>query len=446
MKIKKKMKEKKQINMKDLMPVIIALVVLVILVIALIFTIFYKSEGDLVVPDAPNFKDIAVGVTDYEKNGDPNKLLSGELKKSDVTYKIISNYYRNGILLSNTQVDFNNDEFIVHSGKFSETAFVSTIDKDGKLKWVQKITDKNYKKIIILKVFKEKDEYYAFGIGKKTNAQDVIAIKLAANGQQEKIEVIASDTENTLKTAVKLDGGYALVSEGTENIKIYYITKEFKTWKKTYSLKEDKQNIFFANIPHIKGSSYKDKKLSIVLAYTGGLEETMYLLNCNIDSNTCTLKNFSGLSAISSPFNNELNSINDNYYTMHGKMVYKFNNEGTLLNKFDYRNLELENKDDYITDKNVMKDENIENFKNNYVLRSVNKNGTDVLVKGSTAFSYVYDLMDENLKIKKRYVINKLKYDYKDGVLLKTFYIDGKIYEFYSYGSKTPSIMVSIIG
>ena len=37
-------------------------------------------------------------------------------------------------------------------------------------------------------------------------------------------------------------------------------------------------------------------------------------------------------------------------------------------------------------------------------------------------------------------------YQYNDGVVLNSFYIDDAIYEIYSYGTETPSIMISKIG
>ena len=87
-------------------------------------------------------------------------------------------------------------------------------------------------------------------------------------------------------------------------------------------------------------------------------------------------------------------------------------------------------------------DENVENFVS---VRDLTTNGDLMLISGNTLISYLYDIYDNNLNIKKRYLIPAQSHQVSQGILLKTLYVNNKIYEIYSFGEETPSIMIAEI-
>lgn len=437
--MKNKDKGTKKYIKKGNIPIIIAILLLIIMVIALVIVIFHNDNKGLVLPDAPKEKSLSVEKYDYQNStSDPNDITANVGKNTKVEYKFITDYYKEGILLSNTMTDYIDNEFLIYSGPYSDTPFISAVDIKGNLKWINKIKSSGYDTLKIINVQKLDNSYYIFAVGTSKNSNNNIVIKINSNGKEEKREIISKNDKNRLSAVVKIDSGFAITTEGDNGLIIYTLSKELKQLKNTYNLKNEENNIFNAGIPYVKSIVYKDKAVSMVVQYNGNENEKMYIVNYNMDSNSSTTVPFNELMKLANPYTNKIYDYKTNFLVGYGKIAYMFNQNGEMIKNYDYSNLKL--KEDSYT--NVF-GELVENKIN---IQSIKMYNDNILVTSTTNSDYIYDVFDEYLNLKVRYTLKIEEYETPENVLLNVFCIDGKLYEIHSYGYETPSIMISVVG
>lgn len=424
---------------RENMPIIVAIILLIIMVIALLIVIFHKDNRGLILPDAPKEKNLSVEIYDYQNaKNDPNDLTKGVAKDVKVQYHFVSDYYKKGIMLSNTKVNYTDNEFIISSGPYSDTPFISAVDIKGNLKWIYKIKFSDYNTLKIKKIEKVDGNYYVFAVGTTKNLNDNMVIKINSKGKEEKREIVSKGVKNSLSTATKTDNGFAITTDGEDGIIIYTLTKELKQEHNAYNLANDENNIFNVYNPSIMSMTYKDKVLSMVVQYRGLKDEKMYLVNYNMDSNSATITPFNELMKLANPYTNPIYNFESNFLVGRDKGIYMYNGKGEIVKNYDYSNLKL--KEDSFTN------EDGEKIDNSIEIEGINVYGDNILVKSVTNSNYVYDVFDKELNLKTRYTLNLEEYETTENVLLDVFYIDGKLYEVHSYGIETPSIMISVIG
>lgn len=430
---------------KEYIPLIICAIVLVVLVSSLIYVIFHKEQIKLEVPELPKYEHVSVGVADFKDgNGKDNSLQSNKITETKVNYRIVSDYYKKGILLSNVNVEYMNDEFIIRSGAYSNTPFVSSVSLDGKLNWIYKISIKEAKSVTVVNTLYHKNLYYVFLNVLVDNQYRVAVFTVDSKGKKSDITYINKKSDNKANTVIETDSGFATILEGNNNLEIYYVDYKLKVDKKVYKLSERKENIFKSSIPIVRAVNYKNNVISIVVTYMGGYDNSKYIVNVEKDFTT-KIKVFNELEKIESDEASVFISGKDCYYAMLGKKVYMFDLNGRLSNTYDYSNLQLENPEDYLGKEYI--DGFDEDTELTYLeLQRIVKQDDGLVVNFETSFNNVYDIYDSNLKLKKRFMLEQAKYRYTNGVLLSTFYIDGKLYDIYSYGFETPSIMINTIG
>lgn len=439
MNLVKKKKDSKKIIKKEYIPIIIAVLLLIVMVLVLFIVLAYDDEYGLDLPDAPTEKNLNLEIYDFESaKYDPDDLTQKEVKNTKVEYRFVTDYYKEGIILSNTTVDYIDDEFIIYSGPFGETPYVSVVDLKGRLKWINKLDKSGYDTLKIKKIEKLDDYYYIFAIGTSNKLIDSIAIKINSKGNEEKREIISKGARNSLSAVTKTDNGFALATDGDEGLTIYMLSTDFKLQKNAYNILNDKNNIFHTYNPYVMSLSYKDKVLTAVVQYNGLQNEKMYLVNYNTETNSSVITPFNELMKLSNPYTSTIQSFNKNFIIGHDKRVYMFNEKGEITKSYDYSKLRLKD-DDFKSDTG----ETISNYVSVDGIKLYNDN---ILVRNITNSEYIYDVFDKDLNLKMRYILAVEEYETKENVLLDVFYIDGKLYEVHSYGYKTPSIMISVIG
>lgn len=346
-------------------------------------------------------------------------------------------------MLANPQVEFYNDKFIIHSSSFGDTAFISSVSKDGKLEWLRKIKDKDYENIHIKKVLYMDKSYIAIAEGIKKTSKDLLAIKVTLNGEVEKIEIIENGFKNNIKSALMLDNQIGIITDTFENIKIYYLGSNLKLSNKTYSLNEQPDNVFLTYQPWVVGQVYKDKKLTIILGYMGNTDNNMYKLVVDPLTNKSKLTVHSVFEELG--VSTQAISGGSGLLVQRDKKLNLYGTDDKLMNTFDYSKVKIEKLEDYKDKVQLMGEENWDDIKNELTIDNVYLTNGSWLVKTETLFHINFDLFDSNLNIRKRVMLDKSLYEYPDAILLKTFYVNNTIYEVYSYGLETPSIMVSVI-
>ena len=436
---KEEKKKKRKIFKKEYIPVVIAILVLIILILVLLMVLFYKDEYGLKLPDAPSENNLSIEVYDFDSaKYDPNDLTQKEIKNTKVNYLFISDYYKEGIILSNTMVDYIDDYFLIYSGPFAETPYVSLVSKDGKLQWLNKLNKDGYDNIKIKYISKLDDYYYIFAVGTNKNSNDNMVIRINNKGNEDKREVLSKNSKNTLDAAIKIDKGFVVATDGEEGLTLYSLSKDLKLTKNVYNLLNDKNNIFHTYNPYVMALTFKDKFITAVIQYNGLQDEKMYLLRYNIDDGSTSITPFTELMRLDNPYTNKIYSMNGYFLVGHEDKVYEFDDNGKTVKTYDYAKIKL-NDDDLVSDTG----EKLED----YVSVEGLKTYDDLLfVSNTTNNENIYDIFDKDLNLKKRYVLNIDEYETKENVLLDVFYIDGKLYEVHSYGFETPSIMISVIG
>lgn len=435
---------------KEYIPLLIALLVLVVLVLMLIIVVFYKDNKGLKVPDLPEYERMRVNIGSSSSGKlDESSLSSLESVNVNVDYNIISDYYKNGIILVNPRVELIEESIVISNQNRLDAPYVSVIGLDCKLKWINKIEYKEYDYFSIEKILYDEKYIYAISVGGKETEKDLLVISFdKKNGSEVKREIIQSSITNKFDDAVMTDNGITVITSGKNNVIIYFLNYELKLLKNPYELEKQEINLFHSSKPSVNGVNYNNHVLVISLAYYWNSSESSYLLTLNLNNNTSSLKKFNALNNISNKFNGNIISIGDRMYTYNENKIYSFDQNGTLTNNYDYGTLKLEDQKEYKNyyDENGEKLSEVGEISNSYNVVNMYSNDKNIVVAGETVFNFVYDIFDSQLKLEKRYLINQFNYNYDQGVLLKLIYANEKIYQVYSYGSETASILISVIG
>lgn len=427
---------------REYVPLYISALILIVLIIALIFVLLDKDDKGLILPDPPTEKHLSVEVYDYKENDDTNDLtkeVAGYLKTE---YHFVTDYYKKGIMLSGTQVDYLDGNFIIRSGMYSDIPFMSVVDKSGKLKWLTKINTSSYDSLKIKSVLKIDDNYYVIAEGTSNNLRDHLVIKIDNKGKEVKRETISKGVLNNVNDALVIDEYLAIITDGSEGVVVYTLSKDLKEVSKPYYLKNDDNNIFNLYYPYVKSVIYKDKVLTMVVNYNGTKDDKIYLVNYNIDSKSSTITPFKELMEVENPYSNQIYNINNSFLIGKNKKVIMYNENGNMIKSHDYSNLKFK-KESYTVE---VQEGVQETYQNEMHVDGITIYGDNILLKGTNASQYIYDLYDKDLNLQKRFVLDQDEYEAEEHILLKVFYIDGKLYEIHSYGFNTPSIMISVIG
>lgn len=432
-------KEKFKIK-KEHLVLVFAVLLLIFLLSILIYMLFFSKKREVIVPDAPSYENVDVGVIDFNDSAATSTDLNSKKNSNlNVTYKIISDYYGQGILLSNTQVEYLNDSFIVTSGFSSSDSFISSISLDGKLNWITKLDDKEFGSIHVYKTIYYQDNYYVFGTAEKKSTNNLVVIKVNNVGKRVTTRIINEKTDEKVKDVLLIDRKIAVITENAGVIKVYFTNdnlEENKKYVTSTTYLKDVTDLYF------EASINADKIIKIACA-SG---DTHYIMEINSDTLETNAYEFTEVNNLNSESKKKVSAYLKGFVVSSGNIVYKFDSDNRLINKFDYNSVKLEDMTEY---KEKYKDDefiDVEDIENSIYLNYIEANSNTVIVNTNTLFSNIYDMYDLNLKINKRIILDAFKYSYDDGILLKSFYIDDAIYEVYSYGKDTPSIMISKIG
>lgn len=432
-------KEKKEFK-REYIFIGIAVLVLVILIALLVRVLFFGKRTDIIVPDAPTYDSLDIGIVDFaDESANSLDLNSKKSNSLSVSYNIISDYYTEGILLSNTQVEFLNDEFIITSGPFSSIPFVSSISKDGKLKWLTKINNKDFEECRIYKTIFIGKYYYALAVTKKSDVFSLTAIKLTLDGKVDSIKVIKQDIDEKIKDVIYYNNKIIIVTSGGNDIYVYFTDENLSANEKKIKISEVIDKSDYLNY---EGSSVSENSLYLVINNS----EQLFKTTINTDEYTASTSIIEGIDLLNTDGTINIGSYLNGFTAYTDKVLYKFDSNFNLINKFDYSTVKLEDDTKY---KEKYKDDEfieVENTVNNIYIENVTKSSNSIIVNATTLFSSIYDIYDADLRVQKRIILDTFKYSYPEGVLLKSFYIDENIYEIYSYGAETPSIMISKIG
>lgn len=432
-------KEKKPIR-KEHFYLIGAFLILILLIAILVYMIFFSKSRDVIVPDLPSNESLDIGIVDFnDKASTADDLNSKKNSNIAVTYNLVSDYYKEGILLSNTQADYLNNSFVITSGPLSENPFISVINKNGKLEWLTKLNDKEYGKINVYKTIFINKNYYIFGSSKKNDKTSLIAIKVQDNGKVVTTKNILSDFEGKIKDVIATNNKIAVITSNSSDIKVVFTNEELKESKNEVTLSKYIDNSSYLN--YQTGTKIDDK---IKLVVNNSLKFYTVLVEAN--SASAVVEEMTDLNNLKTEETIRVNNYLDGFAAYTRNQVYKFDANNKLINKFDYSKIKLEDdaafKEKYKDDEFFSSDD----LTNEIYVEEIKNDEESLIVNTKTLFSSIYDIYDSTLKISKRIMLDSFKYSYPEGMLLNSFYIDGAIYEVYSYGSETPSIMISRIG
>lgn len=436
---KNKVKENKFLK-KENIPIYLAILILICLVIALIYVLFFTKSNDVIVPDLPDYDNYDVGVIDFsDKNANANDLNNKKTSNMDITNTIVSDYYKEGIMLSNTQVEYLNDNFVITSGPSSSSeSFISVIDKNGKLKWLTKLDDKEYGSIKVAKTVSYDNKYYVAAISEKNSKKSLVLIQVDLNGKRVNTNVIKSDFDYRIQD-LKVSSDFISIVTSSVDTVIYFVDTQSNEYKKDVAISKF---ITAEGYMDYCASQINNTSLSVVINNSS----KYYVVNINASNYLAQVTELTDINNINSDNSLYIGSYLNGFVAYSAQKVYKLNNINKLINKFDYASIKLE--DDTAYKKKYKDDESIDvsELVNTIAISNVSVNQEKIIVGSNTAYSIIYDVYDENLKLNKRFIIDAIDYQYEDGVLLNNFYIDGAIYEVYSYGFETPSILISKMG
>lgn len=432
-------KERKPIQREHIY-LVFALLILILLIAILIYMLFFSKSRDVIVPDLPTNESMDVGLIDFDDKGaTENDLNSKKNNNISVNYNLVSDYYKEGILLSNTQAEYLNDSFIITSGPLSTNPFISSLTKDGKLSWLTKLDDKEYGDIKVQKTIFINNNFLVFATSTKNDKTTLIAIKITNNGKKVTTRNLKADFNGSVKDAIIVDKKVAIITSGASDIKVLFTDEDLKDNKNEVVLSKYVDNSGYLN--YQSGTS-KDGNLNIVVNNS----EKFYNVDIDMNSYSATSKEMTELNNLKTDATLRVTNYLNGYTGYTNTGIYKLDDNNKLINKSDYSKIKLENDEEFkekYKDDEFFPSDDIENF---IEIQEIKNDSNRLVVKSSTLFSTIYDIYDVNLKISKRLMLDKIKYTYDEGVLLNSFYIDGTIYEVYSYGSVTPSIMISKIG
>lgn len=438
---KQKVLDKEKIKLhKEHFILLFAVLLLIFLLAILVYMLFFVKKREAIVPDSPSYEKMDIGIVDFKDNGaTANDLNSKKNSNLNVTYKIVSDYYSKGILLSNTQVDYLNESFAVTSGPNSPDAFISSLTIDGNLNWITKLDDKEFGSIHVYKTIYYNDNYYVIGISEKNASKNIVVIKVNSNGKRITTRIINNNVDEKIKDVLLIERKIVIITEDTKVIKVYFTNdnlEENKKYVSSLTYLKDLTSLYY------EASSSVDKTIKI--ACVSG--DTHYIMEVNSDNYEAKVYEFSEANSLVTNSKKKVTSYLKGFTVLADNILYKFDSDNRLVNKFDYNSIKLEDtkeyKEKYKNDEYI----DVEDMENSIYINKVVANSNSIIVSANTMFSNIYDTYDLNLKINKRIMLDTFKYSYDEGILLNTFYINNAIYEVYSYGKDTPSIMISKIG
>ncbi|MCX4249036.1 MAG: hypothetical protein OSJ65_04670 [Bacilli bacterium] len=432
-------KERKSLR-KEHLYLVLAILVLLSLVAILVYMIFSGKEKALIVPDLPTHESLDVGIVDFsDSSSTANDLNSKKNSNLSVSYNLVTDYYKEGILLSNTQADYMNDSIIVTSGPLSENPFISSLTEEGTLKWLTKLDDKEYERINVYKTIFINKNYYLFGICKKDKESSLIAIKLDEFGKKKTTRILKNNIDSKIKDVISIENRIAIVLGDSAELTVILTDEELNTNKNEIPLSKYIDNSSYLNY---QTGTNKNGGLNLVVNNSN----TFYTVDIDTNSLSASVKEMTELNNLKTDETIRVTNYLEGYMAYTNTNIYKFNPENKLINKFDYSKIKLENDEEF---KEKYKDDEFfssDDLENTIYVDGINYSSSSLVVNTKTLFSSIYDVYDSSLKISKRIILDKFKYSYPEGMLLNSFYINGSIYEVYSYGSETPSIMISKIG
>lgn len=419
----------------------ILIILLVIMIAALIYFTFFVKEKELIVPELPNYETLDVGVVDFnDENAKANDLNNKKSSSLNVTNTIVKDYYKKGILLSNTQVTYLNDNFIISSGPSTEEdAFISVIDKNGKLKWLTKLNDKEYSNIKVAKTEFYNNNYYIAAISEKNSNKSLALIQVDLDGKKVSTTKIKENFAGRIED-IKISKDFtSIITNSATDVIINIIDTISKESKKELVLSKilaTEENISY-NASHIN-----DSALSVVVKDYS----KYYVIDINMENYITKSTELTDINNINSSENIYIGNYLNGFTAYSSQNIYKLNNANRLIDKFNYASIKLE--DDKALKEKYKDDESIDvnELVNTITISNVSIEKEKIIVKSNTSYSNIYDIFDSNLKLEKRFMIDAINYQYENGALLNNFFIDGAIYEVYSYGFDTPSILISKMG
>lgn len=444
--------ERKKINVKtkktlkrQYINIGITVGVLIILVGLLIFVISRNPDVKMDVPDTPSYDKLEVGIVDFDENGNSNDLSKSNGKTAKVSYKVVSDYYKNNIMLGGNVTDYVNDRFIVRSSEFAQPAFISSITKDSKLEWIAKIEDKTYDKYVIRKVVYFDNSYYAFMECSKKDKKAICGVKVGTNGKINDVVTIDDDSYNNINNVIVKDNTLVVITSGQENLEIFYLDNKLKPSTQSFRLADSLSNIFLKYSASVTSSTIDGD--NIVMTIKDSSTSKQYIVTMKLFDTNVTIDEFVSANSVEKLKSNVLNS-NKYIYLLNEKKLNYFTFDGQLQNYYDYSQLKLEDESEY---EGYISVEDYENgntgnkLQNDIFVNRFSVLKDNVMVYYDTNINRYYDVFDNNLKLLKRFKINRLAYQYDEATLLDAYYVDGKVYEIYSFGYTTPSILISTV-
>ncbi len=417
-----------------------AAIILLLLVAILIYMLFFSKGENLIVPNKPNYDILDIGVVDFADNAaNAFDLNTKKNDKINVSYNIISDYYKKGITLSNTQANYLNDSFIITSGPLSKDSFISAISKDSKLKWLLTLDDKEFGLAHVYSTVSTNNAYYISAVTELSNKKNLSVIQVDNNGKRIATRTIKSAFNGKIKDMLVVDKNLIIIAQEDDQINLYFTDINLKENKNTININKQ-----------FNDSKYIDYQMATSLDNTIELvcksDNKYYSISVNVEGYTASLKELDAINTLETDANIKIRNYLKGYVANTNDTLYKLDPDARLINKYEYKNIKLEDDSAY---KEKYKDDefiNVEDMENRISIESISSNNTSIIVNSRTIYSSIYDIYDLNLNINKRIILDAVKYTYDEGVILNRFYIDGNIYEVYSYGSETPSIMISKIG
>lgn len=432
-------KERKPIQREHIY-LIFAFLILILLISILIYMLFFSKSRDVIVPDLPTNETMDIGVIDFSDAGTTSEDLNSKKNSNiSVSYNVVSDFYKEGILLSNTQALYLNNSFIITSGYLSTNPFISSITKDGNLSWITKLDDKEYGNIRVEKTIFLNNNYYVFASAVKNDKTSLIVIKLNNNGKKVTTRVLKNDSDVRIKDAIVISKKIAIITSDSTDVKILFTDEDLKDNKNEVVLSKYVNNSSYLNY---QTCVEKNGFLDLVVNNPDGL----YNVEVDINTYSATANELSEINNLKSSETIRVANYLKGFVSYSNSQLYKLNENNKLINKIDYSKIKLEDDTEYREKYKDNEEYPTDNINNIIEIEGIKTDKELLVVKSSTMFSTIYDIYDSDLKISKRIMLDKLKYTYENGVLLNSFYEDGNIYEVYSYGAETPSIMISKIG
>lgn len=432
-------KKSKEKMTREQILLIVAIIFLVILILLLIIMLIFNQPKKVIVPNTPSYKQLDIGLVNYSDKGtDPNDLNIKKQTSLNVNYEIVSDYYQKGIMLSNTKVEYLNDLFVITSGPLSNDSFISTVNKDGNLKFLTKLDRNDFGEFKVYKTIYVKDNYYIVGISTKGNKNNIMVIKVDKDGKIITNKTIKEDIDTKIKDVLYNNETIAIITGDSINIEVYFTNTDLIENKKVIELG--------GYLPDAKNLYYESSVVNgNILKIAFQTSKSHYIATIELDSYNVNVSEITTINLLKGN-NITISGYLNGYVANDTTSIFKLNDNNELINKYDYKNLKLE-------DENALKEKykdddtfDIEGLVNEARIRNITVDNTSIVSMANTSFSSIYDIYDSNLKLTKRIIIDKLKYYYNNGVLLNSFYVGGTIYEIYSYGFETPSIMIAKIG